>query len=88
MLDAVEMFGYGNWKDISSHVESKNEAQVCILWSRLDPTLKCRAYLYFSWIAILCSVRTYKWLIDPQVPIGKLELRLKKGRNVGRIEVS
>ena len=30
LLDAVEMFGYGNWKDISSHVESKNEAQVCI----------------------------------------------------------
>jgi len=28
LLDAVEMFGYGNWKDISSHVESKNEAQV------------------------------------------------------------
>jgi len=28
LLDAVEMFGYGNWKDISRHVESKNEHQV------------------------------------------------------------
>ena len=28
MLDAVEMFGYGNWKDIARHVESKNEFQV------------------------------------------------------------
>ena len=28
LLDAVEMFGYGNWKDIARHVESKNEFQV------------------------------------------------------------
>jgi hypothetical protein len=28
LLDAVEMFGYGNWKDIARHVESKNEQQV------------------------------------------------------------
>lgn len=28
LLDAVEMFGYGNWKDIARHVESKNESQV------------------------------------------------------------
>lgn len=28
LLDAVEMFGYGNWKDISRHVETKNEVQV------------------------------------------------------------
>ena len=28
LLDAVEMFGYGNWKDIASHLETKNETQV------------------------------------------------------------
>ena len=28
LLDAVEMFGFGNWKDISKHVETKNEYQV------------------------------------------------------------
>ena len=28
LLDAVEMYGYGNWKDIAKHVESKSEAQV------------------------------------------------------------
>lgn len=28
LLDAVEMYGYGNWKDIARHVESKNESQV------------------------------------------------------------
>ena len=28
LLDAVEMYGYGNWKDIARHVESKNETQV------------------------------------------------------------
>lgn len=28
LLDAVEMFGYGNWKDVTRHVESKNEQQV------------------------------------------------------------
>ncbi len=28
LLDAVEMFGYGNWKDVTRHVESKTEQQV------------------------------------------------------------
>jgi len=28
LLDAVEMFGYGNWKDIAKHVETKGEGQV------------------------------------------------------------
>lgn len=28
LLDAVEMFGYGNWKDIAKHVETKGETQV------------------------------------------------------------
>jgi len=28
LLDAVEMFGFGNWKDIAKHVESKTDVQV------------------------------------------------------------
>lgn len=28
LLDAVEMFGYGNWKDIAKYVETKTESQV------------------------------------------------------------
>jgi len=28
LLDAVEMFGYGNWKDIAKHVETKGEQAV------------------------------------------------------------
>ena len=28
LLDAVEMYGFGNWKDISKHVETKNDIQV------------------------------------------------------------
>ena len=28
LLDAVEMFGFGNWKDIAKHVESKTDLQV------------------------------------------------------------
>jgi len=28
LLDAVEMFGFGNWKDIAKHVETKTDQQV------------------------------------------------------------
>lgn len=28
LLESVEMFGYGNWKDIAKHVETKGETQV------------------------------------------------------------
>jgi len=28
LLDAVEMFGFGNWKDIAKHVETKSDVQV------------------------------------------------------------
>jgi len=28
LLDAVEMYGFGNWKDIAKHVETKGEIQV------------------------------------------------------------
>jgi len=27
LLDAVEMYSYGNWKEIAKHIETKNEAQ-------------------------------------------------------------
>ena len=28
LLDAVEMFGFGNWKDIAKHIETKSDVQV------------------------------------------------------------
>ena len=46
LLDAVEQWGYGNWKEIAQHVESKVEGQakeeyikqVCVRYLHFEST--------------------------------------------------
>ena len=49
LLDAVEMFGFGNWKDIAKHVESKTDVQVKERYTKVaiicDAVIPCRVIL-------------------------------------------